>query len=64
MKFFWKLSSLPIDFIFEEKTAIDWKIMKLSEDLTKCAYSFGTYFSYAWDQTPTLEAPDLQQEQG
>ena len=41
----WKLSSSPTDFIFEEKTPIGWKINKLSKDLTKCPYTFGTYFS-------------------
>ena len=56
MKLFWKLSSLPIDFIFEEKTAIDWKIMKLSKDLTKCPYSFDTYFSHKVDtQSSNIE---------
>ena len=42
----WKLSSSPTDFIFEEKTPIGWKINKLSKDLTKCVYNFGTYFDY------------------
>ena len=46
MKLFWKLSSLPIDFIFEEKATIGCKITNLSQDFTKCVYTFETYFRW------------------
>ena len=41
----WKLSSLTKEFISEVKTQIEGKIANLSKKVTKCVYSFETYFS-------------------
>ena len=46
VKLLWKLSSWDRHFIFEEKSTIDWELTKLFKDITKCPYSFDTYFSW------------------
>ena len=44
----WKLSSLAVEVISEEKTSIGQNLGKLSQYIAKRAYNFGIYFSKIW----------------